>query len=671
MRRLHNLALLSRGELLAVEEARRFLHDNPQLGDDACILRAGRLLAALGEARSSCDDEESLLHLEELLQRLRRLLAWAPKDADSHFLAACRRAGLDPLEREILLLLVVARLGLLPPGTIGPVTDVEDVQQLLTTMGADGLGVLRALAPNGRLARSGLLRLQEGDGPVDSEVQVDATFLRPFWTGDREPPGWPVESWEELLDRLQVVAAAVERRLHESRMRDEPDLLPGAARDRNLLPPRLGYLLQGLGQTLERHPDWPLAEVFSGLRPPERFLVLILACRELGHIDSESAVFHGEGLARVLAPRPHQLRSRLRLLAHKGRLRQRRLVQPVPAPGFGTIQEDDTFLRLAEWELTRDACEQLRLPRRPERAGGGPRQPRLGLDRVVLPAGVRAQVESVLLHVQEERRLFEEWGLGRAIAYGRGMGVLFSGPPGTGKTATAEAIAHALGRDILVVDYAALQRMWVGETEKNVARVFREAARHDCVLFFDEADAVFFDRDSAVRSWEAREVNVLLQQVENFPGVCILATNRETVLDTALARRLAVKVRFRLPGPEEAAAIWSLHLPRELPLADDVDLERLARLGLSGGQIKNAVLQAARRALARGRKARVRHADLEQAARDELAAMPAGEGIGFRAGYADSRCRSRRSRGSSSPRPTGSGSASCAPGPTGRDGWTR
>ena len=188
------------------------------------------------------------------------------------------------------------------------------------------------------------------------------------------------------------------------------------------------------------------------------------------------------------------------------------------------------------------------------------------------------------------------------LPYGSGVTLLFYGPPGTGKTATAEAIAHELGMPLLVADYAKIQNCWVGQTEKNISSTFRKARKHRAVLFWDEADAMFFDRDSASRAWEVRDVNVLLQEIERFEGVCILATNRKATLDKALERRITAKIEFPRPDRLLRESIWKRLLPSGMPLAKDVDITELARKDLSGGEIKNVILNAARAACGRSRK---------------------------------------------------------------------
>lgn len=169
----------------------------------------------------------------------------------------------------------------------------------------------------------------------------------------------------------------------------------------------------------------------------------------------------------------------------------------------------------------------------------------------------------------------------------------------------------------MVANYAEIQNCFVGQTEKNIVRIFREATEADAVLFWDEADAMFYDRDSAMRSWEVRDVNVLLQELERFPGVCILATNRKGTLDKALERRITLKIEFERPDRALRERIWRKTIPSGMPVGGDVDLRVLAEKDLTGGEIKNVVLNAARIALARNKKGPVGMADFEEALRLE------------------------------------------------------
>jgi SpoVK/Ycf46/Vps4 family AAA+-type ATPase len=226
-------------------------------------------------------------------------------------------------------------------------------------------------------------------------------------------------------------------------------------------------------------------------------------------------------------------------------------------------------------------------------------QPRRTFRDVILPPATRRTLDEALLQVHTRELIFEQWGLGERHPTGIALAFNFAGPSGTGKTICAEAIAHALGKRLLLVRYAELESMWYGETPKNVAAVFRLAEEEDAVLFFDEADAIAAKRSTDVSQGSQREsntvVNVLLQELERFDGVVIFATNLAVNFDPAFERRIRTHVLFELPGVEERELIWRVQLhPVRTPLADDVDFGDLAlRYEVSGGDIRNAVLKAA------------------------------------------------------------------------------
>jgi len=249
--------------------------------------------------------------------------------------------------------------------------------------------------------------------------------------------------------------------------------------------------------------------------------------------------------------------------------------------------------------------------------------------QLVLPPAVDRALELALAQSRHARVLFDDWGLGTTVTYGRGTTMLFSGSPGVGKTAAAEALAHELGKDILAVSYAEVQNAYIGQTEKNIVRIFHQARQADAVLFWDEADAMFTDRRQLRWQHEIRDTNVLLQEIERFEGTCILATNRSEVLDAALDRRISIKVEFDPPDEVMRRELWRKLIPAVLPLAEDVELDALASRDMTGGQIKNAVLNAAREALVRGPAAKVTREDFERAIGGELGRGKAIQRLGF------------------------------------------
>ncbi len=226
-------------------------------------------------------------------------------------------------------------------------------------------------------------------------------------------------------------------------------------------------------------------------------------------------------------------------------------------------------------------------------------EPRRTFEDVVLPPATMDAIRQALAMIRKQDLIFETWGLAERHQGTAGLAFHFAGPPGTGKTIAAEAIAATLGRRLLVVRYAELESRWVGQTQKHVAAVFRDAIKADAVLFFDEADAIAGRRFTGLSQGYEREanavVNVLLNEVERFPGVVIFATNLAANLDPAFERRIRTHIRFDLPGPTEREKIWRAQLhATKTPLAADVDFKALAeRYPRSGGDIKNAVLKAA------------------------------------------------------------------------------
>ena len=225
--------------------------------------------------------------------------------------------------------------------------------------------------------------------------------------------------------------------------------------------------------------------------------------------------------------------------------------------------------------------------------------PRRTFEDVILPPATRLALDQALVHVTSHDLIFNRWGLGERHPSGLALAFNFAGPPGTGKTICAEAIANALGRQLLVVRYAELESLWMGETPKNVSALFRLARDENAVLLFDEADAIASRRSSSVEQGYLREtntvVNVLLRELEMFSGVVIFATNLAANFDPAFERRIRTHVLFEMPGVDEREQIWRVQMhPTLTPLATDVNFRALAqRHEASGGDIRNAVLKAA------------------------------------------------------------------------------
>lgn len=224
------------------------------------------------------------------------------------------------------------------------------------------------------------------------------------------------------------------------------------------------------------------------------------------------------------------------------------------------------------------------------------RNPRVGIDQVVLSKERKKRLKEIVTYLKKRPRLLKISGIKETIEKGTALILLFIGPPGTGKTLAAEAIAKELGKKLYIVNYARLEDRFVGETEKNIETVFRVMERDKAIGLFDEADAVFSNRISPRTATDAaynREVSLLLQRMEEFNGILILATNREANFDSALGRRITFEIKFDLPEAPEREKIWKILIPRGIKIDKEVDFSAIAsRFPFSGGNIKNAVLTA-------------------------------------------------------------------------------
>jgi SpoVK/Ycf46/Vps4 family AAA+-type ATPase len=244
-------------------------------------------------------------------------------------------------------------------------------------------------------------------------------------------------------------------------------------------------------------------------------------------------------------------------------------------------------------------------------------------DDLVLPQETLDAVREVVRFARYRPVLLEDWGFAAKLPYGRGVSAILAGPPGTGKTMVAQLLANELGFDLYRIDLSQVVNKYIGETEKNLARIFEEAESSHAVLFFDEADSLFAKR-TEVKSSNDRyanlEVNYLLQRMETYDGVTLLATNLEQGIDEAFKRRVRFSVMFELPGEKERRALWRSMFPAKAPLAAVIDWDMLARqFVMAGGYIKKAVLRAALIAAEANRA--VTTADLLEAARLEYREM--------------------------------------------------
>jgi len=224
-------------------------------------------------------------------------------------------------------------------------------------------------------------------------------------------------------------------------------------------------------------------------------------------------------------------------------------------------------------------------------------EPHYGWDDIVLPEDKLAHLREICNHVRHQYRVFGTWGFGKKLGHGKGLSVLFTGPSGTGKTMAAEVLAGDLGLDLYKVDLASVVSKYIGETEKNLSRIFAEAETSNAILFFDEADALFGKRtevSDAHDRYANIETSYILQKLEEYEGVVIMATNLRENVDEAFTRRIRFIVEFLFPDEANCLRIWKTHFPATTPVSPDIDYAYLARdLRLPGGNIKNIVLSAA------------------------------------------------------------------------------
>ncbi|WP_053227503.1 ATP-binding protein [Solirubrobacter soli] len=216
---------------------------------------------------------------------------------------------------------------------------------------------------------------------------------------------------------------------------------------------------------------------------------------------------------------------------------------------------------------------------------------------LVVPERQKELLQSISAYLRHRDRVLSDWGYEKTVARTQGLKVLFAGESGTGKTMGAQVIAAELGLEIFRVDLATTVSKYIGETEKNLDRIFGAAEGSNAILFFDEADALFGKRSEVGDSHDRYaniEVAYLLQKMEGYPGAVILATNFRRNIDDAFVRRLDFVIDFPFPEPEDRRRIWERVLPDEAPKADDIDLDFLSeKFKLSGGAIRNCSLAAA------------------------------------------------------------------------------
>lgn len=216
---------------------------------------------------------------------------------------------------------------------------------------------------------------------------------------------------------------------------------------------------------------------------------------------------------------------------------------------------------------------------------------------LILPHHSQSLLKQICDQIRQQHKVFNLWGFDKKLSYGKGLSALFSGPPGTGKTMAAQVIANEIQLDLYKVDLSTVISKYIGETEKNLSHIFREAENSNSILFFDEADAIFGKRteiNDAHDRYANIEVSYLLQKMEEYDGIVILASNFRSNMDDAFMRRIRFIIEFPFPDEESRLQIWKIHFPEQAPVADDIDYDFLAKqFPIPGGNIKNIILNAA------------------------------------------------------------------------------
>lgn len=247
---------------------------------------------------------------------------------------------------------------------------------------------------------------------------------------------------------------------------------------------------------------------------------------------------------------------------------------------------------------------------------------KVSFDSVIIPQEKKDQIEAAISQLKYHKLIFEDWGFEEVFEKGTAVSMIFYGEPGTGKTLMAEAIANRLEQELLIISPAEIETQVPGGAERNIKRYFKIASgkmgaptgetdprsgepilgpKKHHVMLFDECDSLITARGN-VGMILAGQINTILTELERFEGVVIFTTNRLGVLDEAIERRLSAKVEFDSPTAELREKIWQRMIPKKAPIADDVDLKAISEIELNGGNIKNAVLNAARIAAYSGAK---------------------------------------------------------------------
>ncbi|MBC9251681.1 AAA family ATPase [Pseudomonas alcaligenes] len=540
------------------------------------------------------------------------------------------RLGLNRFEQDVLLLLVAQELDARFRTLLAQAQGDENKPWLSFDL---ALALLpepdwAAVTPVGRLRRWHLLELSGAGGPLSARLVVDEGILHqvlglsypdprlepwfrpqevpastPFdaeigrlaahWQGAPNLAAAPIARFEAGDGEAFARALAAQLELRLYRLHDGQ--LPSTQQEREQLA-RLWEreaLLRGALLWVELERPEPAAAQRLG-EFLERLQGLILLSgegslrlrRNLWRVDWRGGDVHSrlQLWQQALGEQAAGLNGRLGGLAEQFQLPAATIVRLAQSWRAGAQADAEQLWTACRLEARRD-LEQLA-----QRV-----ESHAGWDDLVLPDAALASLRSIAAQVRQRTRVYREWGFAERSSRGLGISALFAGGSGTGKTLAAEVLANELQLDLYRIDLAAMVSKYIGETEKNLARVFDVAERSGAILLFDEADALFGKRSEVKDSHDRYanlEVSYLLQRIETYRGLAILTSNLKQALDSAFQRRLRFIVPFPFPDADARGAIWARVFPGNTPL-EQLDLGKLARLSLSGGHIRNLALNAA------------------------------------------------------------------------------
>jgi len=289
-------------------------------------------------------------------------------------------------------------------------------------------------------------------------------------------------------------------------------------------------------------------------------------------------------------------------------------VQSAATEALGRVSEDDSSSNGSTTgsrdELARALWDACRKQTRPKVSNLAQRiESAAGWEDLVLPEDQRQILRETGIHVRQRMKVYDTWGFAAKSSRGLGISALFVGPSGTGKTMAAEVLANDLKLDLYRIDLSQVVSKYIGETEKNLRHVFDAAEGCGAILLFDEADALFGKRSEVKDSHDRYaniEISYLLQRMEAYRGLAILTTNMKGALDQSFLRRIRFIVQFPFPDATQRAEIWQQVFPKETP-SEGIDMTKLARLNVAGGNIRNIAMHAAFIAADAGEPVRMNH----------------------------------------------------------------